>query len=508
MADISIDNKEASQHNVELRALDNELHELEFERGAPAKHGATAYDIRDMDALGLLPTFRRRFKFIAMIGFSSTVVVAWQNTTTTFGLALFNGGTGGLFWTYIFSMVAMCFVYLTLGELASIFPTAGGQYQWVAECAPPSMRKPLAYCVGWLLVLGWQTWLTSCGVVIGNTIKYCILVYHPDSVSVNTQWFPTLLAMVALVSGGMFNIYMTRKFPLFESIMLIIHFAGWLAIVVVLWVTSPRGNAHEVLFTFTNGGGWSSPAVATLVGVITAWSSLLGYDSAVHMTENVQDASRTIPYSLMVSYVGNAALAFIAAVTLIFCAGNIQDDLANPNLLPFIVIFHNSTKSKAATILMTLPLQLTGYSAMISQTATASRQLWSFARDGGIPFAHLLAPVSLSPLIASPRVSSTDQRDRPQVHDAEVPHRAVWATVAFTCALSCINFGPVVGFYAIVSLAVVSVTCSYTICTATLIWRRLRGRPLPQERFTLGKWGLWINIVTLCCTAPVTVLSV
>lgn len=52
---------------VELRALDDEIRDLEFEHN-PAKQGATACDLRDMDALGIMPTFRRRFKFLAMVG--------------------------------------------------------------------------------------------------------------------------------------------------------------------------------------------------------------------------------------------------------------------------------------------------------------------------------------------------------------------------------------------------------------------------------------------------------
>ena len=76
----------------------------------------------------------------------------------------------------------------------------------------------------------------------------------------------------------------TKKFPLLEAIMLCIHWTAWLAIVVTLWVTSPHGKASEVLFTFTNGGGWPSAGAATLVGILTAWSVFVGYDSSVHMS--------------------------------------------------------------------------------------------------------------------------------------------------------------------------------------------------------------------------------
>ena len=109
----------SSSHNVELRAVDDEIRDHGFDHDPVIREYATAHDIRDMAALGLAPTFRRRFKFLAMVGFSSTVVVAWQNTLATFGFALYNGGTGGLFWTFIYSMIAMTFVYQSIDELAS-----------------------------------------------------------------------------------------------------------------------------------------------------------------------------------------------------------------------------------------------------------------------------------------------------------------------------------------------------------------------------------------------------
>ena len=96
----------------------------------------------------------------------------------------------------------------------------------------------------------------------------------------------------------------------------------------------------------------------------------------------------------MVAYFFNAGLAFIAAVTLIFCAGDLADIQSNPAIPPYIAIFLNSTKSKAGTVIMIVPIILCFVSAMISEVATASRQLWAFARDGGMPFSATLEPVS------------------------------------------------------------------------------------------------------------------
>lgn len=154
----------------------------------------------------------------------------------------------------------------------------------MAQCSPPKYRQILSYCTGWLCCLSWLGYLSGCGVIIGNLVHDCALLYHPDSASFNSQWFPTIIAVGSLLLGGLFNGRLAKQFPMLEGIMLIIHMASWAAFVVTLWVTSPRGDPRDVLLTFNNGGGWSSSGTATLVGVLTACSALIGYDSAVHMS--------------------------------------------------------------------------------------------------------------------------------------------------------------------------------------------------------------------------------
>ena len=128
--------------------------------------------------------------------------------------------------------------------------------------------------------------MAGCGVIIGNLIKYCIVLYYPDSAAYNSQWFPTLLAVAAIVFAALFNIYCATSLPLMEGVILLVHFAGWAAVIVTLWVTSPRADAYTTLMTFSNGGGWSSEGASALIGVLTPLSALCGYDSSVHMSES------------------------------------------------------------------------------------------------------------------------------------------------------------------------------------------------------------------------------
>ena len=61
---------------------------------------------------------------------------------------------------------------------------------------------------------------------------------------------------------------------------------------------------------------------------------------------------------------------------------------------PFIQVFYNATQSYAGATIMTVIIVLTLVSSAIAEVATASRQLWSFARDKGIPGYRWIAHIS------------------------------------------------------------------------------------------------------------------
>lgn len=98
----------------------------------------------------------------------------------------------------------------------------------------------------------------------------------------------------------------------------------------------------------------------------------------------------------MLALLLNISFGILMILTLSFCTTNVEQVLSSPLGVagfPFIQIIYNATRSLAATTFMvTIPLiSLTG--SVVAEIATASRQLWSFARDGGIPFPVWVATV-------------------------------------------------------------------------------------------------------------------
>lgn len=48
---------------------------------------------------------------------------------------------------------------------------------------------------------------------------------------------------------------------------------------------------------------------------------------------------------------------------------------------------------------------------------------------------------------------------------------------------------------------------TYTISICCILWRRLYGEPLPPPRWSLGKWGVPINVIAVLYEIFTTVIS-
>lgn len=128
-------------------------------------------------------------------------------------------------------------------------------------------------------------------------------------------------------------------------------------------------------------------------------SITIGYDSPVHMAEEIYDASRNLPRAILAAVGLNAFLSFLMVVTLVFIQGDGgADDITG---YPFITIFYNAVQDYGGTNAMVFLVIFGLTNCAISETATASRQIWSFARDNGLPFSRWLSQVCSSSPSAS-----------------------------------------------------------------------------------------------------------
>ena len=71
-----------------------------------------------------------------------------QMWVSIFNVGLQDGGPAGLIYGFLFCWGGYTAVVASLAELVSVVPTAGGQYHWAFELAPPKYRKFVSYITG------------------------------------------------------------------------------------------------------------------------------------------------------------------------------------------------------------------------------------------------------------------------------------------------------------------------------------------------------------------------
>lgn len=194
------------------------------------------------------------------------------------------------------------------------------------------------------------------------------------------------------------------------------------------------------------------------------------------MSEEVRDASKYVPIAITWGYIGNGLLALVLLITFEFAIPSVEDALNDPSGFPFIYIFEKTVSVAGINGLTAIILIPVIFSNILFNASTA-RQTYAFARDKGLPFAKWISHVN-------PK--------------RQLPVNAIALSCLISMLLSIINIGSLTAFNAIISLNVAALMFTYFMSLSCVIYRKIyHPKTLPSKRWSLGKWGLPINIIAL-----------
>ncbi|KAJ5625824.1 Amino acid/polyamine transporter I [Penicillium lagena] len=432
-------------------------------------------DDEDLARHGKKQQFERNFGFLSMLGFTTTMMCTWEAVLFANAIAMIDGGPATLVYGFIFCWIGALVTAASLAEMASMAPTSSGQYHWVAMLAPKGQAVFLSWVTGWLDVIGW--WAnTAAGVYFGATVTQGLLVLnYPDYIF--RQWHGTLLMFAALVVCVLVNSVGAKLLPKVEGLILILHIMGFFAVLIPLVYLAPKKDATYVFATFENSSGWSSAGLTWLIGLMGTNLPFIGYDGPCHMAEEVVNASTIVPWCMIGTILLNGSLGFAIVLAFLFCIGDVGKAMNSATGYGFIEVFFNATQSHAgASVMAAIPTALV-ICASFGFLASASRLTWAFARDRGLPFSKFLSHLS---------------------YDHAIPFRAVILCATLTGCICIINVGSTAAFNAIISLTTAGLFTSYEIAIVLMFLKKIKGEHIPYGPWTLGPFGIAINIASIC----------
>ncbi|TGO35062.1 hypothetical protein BHYA_0172g00250 [Botrytis hyacinthi] len=426
---------------------------------------------------GHVEELRKDFSVWSLGSLCLCLMATWEALSSVVAAALANGGAPCLFYNYCISLIGSLAISSSLAEIASIWPTAGGQYHFVAALAPKSQMKIASWFTGWISIGGQIVLTASAAFSAGLQFQGLITLNNPDSY-VPTRWQGMLFYWLVLLYSAAVNIWGSKILPHTNLASGILHLAGFVAIMAVLGAMAPKHDADFVFTEVTNTSGWESDGVSWLVGLLSAVYPFLGYDAACHLAEEMPRPARDVPIAMVGSVAVNGILGLGYCIMLLYSLGDLNELLASPTGFPFMQLYQNVMNNTAGATIMVLVVCFIAVAANAAGCTSTSRTYWAFARDSATPYSKYFAHISPT---------------------TQVPVRAIVALTIVEMLLGLIYLGNSTAFNAIVSMSVLGMYASYLVpIIYMIIYGRKKIRKSQYGPFRLGDTlGLIVNVIAV-----------
>jgi amino acid transporter len=433
--------------------------------------GTVSEDVKVLHSMGYAQELARRMGGFSnfAISFSIICVLSGGINSMAQGTSGVGGAALGIGW--IVGCVLTLFFALGMAQIGSAYPTAGGLYHWGSILG----GRWWGWLTAWLNLLGLVTVLGAI-----NVGTFFFFIGSFGAVLGLEANYQTQLIFMIVVTGSHalinhLGIRLTSKLTDFSGYLI---FFGAIALAVVLFIYAPT---HEFsrLWTFTNysgdagGGVWpqtDSMSLLFLLGLLLPIYTITGYDASAHTSEETVSASRNVPKGIVSSVIWSGLFGWLFLAAFVLAIPDMNQAAGQGWNVFFWTM--DQVVPPGLKIALYLVILVSQYLCGLATVTSASRMIFAFSRDGGLPFSNALKKVSPT---------------------FRTPVTAIWVgailAVLFTAETSV--------YSTIVSVTVIFLYISYAV-PITL------GLIAYKKTWTkMGPWdiGGWYRIVAVICIA-------
>lgn len=427
------------------------------------------------------PELLRTINLFSNFSFAFTSMNVLSSVSILYSFGLRNGGPAVIVWGWLVGATLSTITGLCLAEICSVFPQAGGVYQWAGQLAPPEYAPFWTYATSWMIFLGNTACAASYAYGFANVIAAAYHVYSNTSLSTNVQ--AVIAIGTGLVWGAISSLHLPKQ-SLLHNFATIFQMTSTIGIIVAISSRGPSKQSAEFVFGATHDGtGFNSIWYAGVIGILMSVFGFSGYDSGTHLAEETLDASVTAPRGIVATCLSTGVVGLAYLVGLLYSTDSIDAALATPNAAVYVfTLTLGSTGGFVLALLLAANLFFGGASAI----TCSSRIAFAMARDQALP--SMLAKVN--PV-------------------TNVPLMAVWFVSLCVCTMQLLVVGSTVAFMAITSISNVGFQLAYAFPIMLRLYTFSANR-FQQGGFSLGRWALpccvlaalWLMATTVICFLP------
>lgn len=394
------------------------------------------------------------------------------------------------FWTWPVVFLGQFTVAMGFAELAAHFPLSGGVYQWSRRIGSPA----LGWMTGWVYLA--TSFITLAAVVLAlqgalPQIASAFQIIGDSANAVDRARNAVLLGCILIGLTTLINALGVRLMARINNVGVFTELIGVILLIALLFFQARHGLG--VLFQIRPAGahpgalGWLAPLLAA--AVMPSYV-MYGFDTAGTLAEETRDPRRRAPWAI----VRALAAAGFAGGLLIMAGLVAAPDPAAAGLgqitggLPSIV---KGALGRELGVLFLITVVFAISVCALAVHAGTVRLIFSMARDNCLPFARTLAIV-------------------PEETGTPIVPAVITGVVAALILVVNVNLPRIVE--TLCSVAIIWANLAYLMVSVPLLIMRLRGWPrhVPADcvepsarkghrrRFSLGRWGTFINLVAVC----------
>lgn len=360
-------------------------------------------DERLLRQLGYHQELSRRMSGFSNFAISLSIICILAGGITSFhvGLCSAGGASIGLGWPLacLFSFT----VALTMAQVASAFPTAGGLYHWGSILG----GRACGWVTAWFNLAGLITVLAA---INAGTYDFTLAAFDVTPAAASAASLRTAVVVAMTLSQGLLNHYGIRLTTWLTDL------SGWLILLVaaVLTVALLLATKHfefARLWTFTNYSGLPEAApvfpkqgnLAWLfaLGLLLPAYTITGFDASAHTSEETMDAARNVPKGIVRSVWVSGLFGWVLLIAILLAIPEVKEGVGQGS-----DVVHRTMKAVLPAGLAWVLLAgivVAQYLCGLAALTSASRMTYAFARDGGLPGSRWLR--SVNPRTKSPSVA-------------------------------------------------------------------------------------------------------
>ena len=397
-------------------------------------------------------------------------------------LGLSEGGPA-YWWSWPAVFVGQLMVALCFAELAAQYPVAGSVYNWAKKLSNPH----IAWMAGWMMLLASIVSISATALAYQRTLPQITSFFQfiGDGTGTSDAANGVLLATVLIVFTTLVNAFGVKLMARINSAGVFVELLFAVLLVVFLAFHFVRGPSVVTQTNGTEAGHSSGYLGAFLIAGIASSYVMYGFDTAASLGEESLNPHRNAPKAILHALVASFVLGGLIILFALMAVGNINaPELGTVGLQYVLTDALGPAIGRVFLFVVFVAITV----CVLAVHTAAIRIAFAMARDNALPGGRKLA-----------RVNKT----------TGTPVLPAIVIGVLAIALLVLNVNSTQIFSAVTSLAIILIYLSYLLVTVPMLIRRLRGRwpreGAPAGRFSLGRWGLPVNVLAVLWGGAMTV---